>query len=191
MSEFIMIILEKNLKLTKYKFIVAFIYTILLSIPTVAFSEVADRDKAIEIESDTMTVDDAKGISIYKGDVILTQGTLTIRANKLTVREDRQGFQHSTATGKPTTFKQKRDGVDEYIEGRAERIEYDGHMDKVHLYSKASVQRGNDTVFGDYIMYDTNAEFAQALSGTTMDDDGNTVKKGRTRVIIKPKKEIK
>ena len=180
---------EKMKKLIKYNFILAFIHTILLLISSVALSEEADRDKDIEIESDMMTVDDAKSISIYKGDVIMTQGTLIIKANELTVREDSQGFQHSTAIGKPTTFKQKRDGLDEYIEGRAERIEYDGHMDKVHLYSKASVKRGNDTVFGDYIMYDTNAEFAQALSGSTKDEDGNTVKKGRTRVIIKPKIE--
>ena len=181
--------LEKRKKLTKYNFIVAFIHTIFLSISFVAFSEEADRDKAIEIESDTMTVDDAKSISIYKGDVILTQGTLIIRAHELTVREDSQGFQHSTAIGKPTIFKQKREGREDYIEGSAKRIEYDGHMDKVHLYSGASVKRGNDTVFGDYIMYDTNAEFAQALSGSTKDGDGNEVKKGRTRAIIKPKKE--
>ena len=189
MLRFIMVIVYKIKKINKYNLILIFIHTILLLSSPIALSEEADRDKAIEIESDTMTVDDAKSISIYKGDVIMTQGTLTIKASELTVREDSQGFQHSTATGKPTTFKQKRDGIDEYIEGRAQRIEYDGHMDKVHLYIKASVQRGNDTVFGDYIMYDTNAEFAQALSGTTKDENGNSVKKGRTRVIIKPKKE--
>ena len=182
-----MVTLKEMKKFNKYKLIVAFVYTALLLVSSVTLSEEADRDKDIEIESDMVTVDDAKSISIYKGDVIMTQGTLVIKASKLTVREDSQGFQHSTAIGKPTTFKQKRDGVNEYIEGQAERIEYDGHMDKVHLYSKASVKRGNDTVFGDYIMYDTNAEFAQALSGSTKDEDGNNVKKGRTRVIIKPK----
>ena len=180
---------EKIQKLTKFNLTVVLIYTMLSLTSLVAISEEADRDKPIEIESDTMTVDDAKSISIYKGDVIMTQGTLIIQASELTVREDSQGFQHSTATGKPTTFKQKRDGVDEYIEGSADRIEYDGHMDKVHLYSKASVKRGNDTVFGDYIMYDTNAEFAQALSGSTKDENGSNIKKGRTRVIIKPKIE--
>ena len=143
---------KKMKKLTKYNLIIVFIHTTLLLIPSVSISEEADRDKDIEIESDMMTVDDAKSISVYKGDVIMTQGTLIIKASQLTVREDSQGFQHSTAIGKPTTFKQKRDGIDEYIEGQAERIEYDGHMDKVHLYSKASVKRGNDTVFGDYII---------------------------------------
>ena len=185
-----MIIQEKILKPTKYKFIVAFIYTILLSIATVAFSEVADRDKAIEIESDTMTVDDSKGISIYKGDVILTQGTLIIKADELIVREDNQGFQHSTSTGNPTSFKQKREGVDEYIEGVGQRIEYDGHMDKVHIYKNAIVKRGNDTVMGDYIIYDANAEIAQAMSRQSNgSESGDEIKKkSRTRAIINPKK---
>jgi len=181
--------LNNKLELTNYNFLIVCVHIIILSIATNAFSEEADRSKAIEIESDTMTIDDAKSISIYKGDVILTQGTLKIKANELTVREDSQGFQHSTAIGKPTTFKQKRNGGQGYIEGRADRIEYDGHMDKVHLYINASVKRGNDTVFGDYIMYDTNAEFAQALSGSTRNENGDEVKKGRTRVIIKPKQE--
>ena len=189
MLRFIMAALEKMKKLTKNNLILVFINTMLLLAPAVISSEEADREKDIEIESDMVTVDDAKSISIYKGDVIMTQGTLIIKASELTVREDSQGFQHSTAIGKPTTFKQKRDGIDEYIEGQAERIEYDGHMDKVHLYTKASVKRGNDTVFGDYIMYDTNAEFAQALSGNTKDENGKKIKKGRTRVIIKPKIE--
>ena len=111
------------------------LYILFLSSFTIA--EQADRDMPIEIESDTMIVDDNRSISIYKGDVILTQGTMIIRADELTVREDKQGFQHSISTGNPTSFKQKRDGIDSYVEGKASRIEYDGHMDKVHLYDKA------------------------------------------------------
>jgi len=165
------------------------IFFFMIIMPQMAFSETADRDKPIEIEADTMTVDDTKNISTYMGDVILTQGTLIIRANKLIVREDRQGFQHSTATGNPTTFKQKMEEKDGYINGMASRIEYDGHMDKVHLYEKAMVKRGQDTVWGDYIMYDANSEFAQALSGDIKNDDGEIIKKGRTRAIIRLKKD--
>ena len=116
------------------------------------FAEKADRDKPIELESDTMTSDDSKNTSVYTGNVILTQGTLLIKADELTVREDNQGFQHSTSTGNPTTFKQKREGKNQYIEGSAQRIEYDGRMDKVHLYSKAWVKKGEDVVYGDYIL---------------------------------------
>ena len=147
-----------------------------------SYAEKADRDKPIEIEADTMTVDDAKSTSIYTGDVILTQGTLLIRADELIVRQDKQGFQHSTSLGNPTTFKQKMEGSNEYIQGKALRIDYDGHMDKIHLYKKAEVKRGKDIVVGDYITYDANAEVAQAMSSKT--ENG---KKGRTKAIIKPK----
>mgnify|MGYP000002771979 FL=1 len=167
----------------KKKFLLLYI----LCLSPIVIAEQADKDMPIEIESDTVTVDDNRNISIYKGDVILTQGTMIIRADELTVREDKQGFQHSISTGSPTSFKQKRDGGDSYVEGKASRIEYDGHMDKVHLYDKASVKRGKDIVFGDYIIYDANAEIAQAMSGSTKDNSGKNSKKTRTRVIISPK----
>ena len=169
----------------KKKFLVIYI----LCLSEILLAEQADKNMPIEIESDTMIVDDNRSISVYKGDVILTQGTMLIRADELTVREDKQGFQHSISKGNPTSFKQKRDGMDSYIEGKASRIEYDGHMDKVHLYDKASVKRGKDTVFGDYIIYDANAEIAQAMSGSTKDNSGKDSKKTRTRVIIAPKNE--
>jgi len=165
-----------------------FLVCCLLCLSPIVLAEQADRDMPIEIESDSMIVDDNRSISVYKGDVILTQGTMIIRADELTVREDKQGFQHSISTGNPTSFKQKRDGMDSYVEGKASRIEYDGHMDKVHLYDKASVKRGDDTVFGDYIIYDANAEIAQAMSGSTKNNSGKNSKKTRTRVIIAPKK---
>ena len=99
---------------------------------TSALAEKADREQPINLEADTVTVNDAKKTSIYTGNVILTQGTLEIRGDKLIVREDREGFQHSTSTGNPTTFKQKLEGKSEYMSGSAQRIEYEdawtGHL---------------------------------------------------------------
>jgi lipopolysaccharide export system protein LptA len=150
-----------------------------------ALAESADRDKPIDLEADSVKVDDAKQISTYSGNVILTQGTLVIHADKLIVREDKEGFQHSTSLGNPTTFKQKREGKNEYMEGSAQRIEYNGRMDKVQLYTKAWVKRGEDIVHGDYIMYDANAEYAEVIGGTKSNDGSNS--SGRVRAIIQPK----
>lgn len=150
-----------------------------------AFAEAADRDKPIELEADTVTVNDAKKISTYAGNVILTQGTLVIKADKLIVREDQEGFQHSTSSGNPTTFKQKREGVNEYMEGSAQRIEYDGRMDKVQLYTRAWVKRGEDIVHGDYISYDANAEYAEVIGGTKTEN--GVTSNGRVKAIIQPK----
>ena len=148
-------------------------------------AESADRDKPIELEADTVTVNDAKKISTYMGNVILTQGTLIIHADKLIVREDKDGFQHSTSTGNPTTFKQKREGKNEYMQGSGQRIEYDGRMDKVQLYTRAWVKRGEDIVYGDYISYDANAEYAEVIGGAKT-ESGST-SSGRVKAIIQPK----
>lgn len=162
---------------------------LLLALP--AKAEKADREKPIELEADTVTVNDAKKTSVYTGDVVLTQGTLVIHGDKLVVHEDSQGFQHSTSYGnpsKPTTFKQKLEGKDEYMTGSAQRIEYDARMDKVQLYTKAWVKRGDDIVHGDYIMYDANAEYAEVIGGGSQAATPATPQ-GRVRAVIQPKKK--
>lgn len=161
---------------------------LLLLASMTAQAEKADRDQPIDLEADTLTTNEAKKTSTYTGNVILTQGTLVIHADKLVVREDKDGFQHSTSTGNPTTFKQKMEGKPEYMEGSAQRIEYDGRMDKVQLYTKAWVKRGQDVVHGDYIMYDANAEFAEVIGGGSQAATPETPK-GRVRAVIQPKKK--
>lgn len=163
---------------------------LLLSFSGQALAEAADRDKPIDLEADTVKVDDAKQTSTYTGNVILTQGTLIIHADKLIVREDKEGFQHSTSLGNPTTFKQKREGKNEYMEGSAQRIEYDARMDKVQLYTKAWVKRGEDIVHGDYIMYDANAEYAEVIGGGSQAATPGTPS-GRVRATIQPKNKKK
>lgn len=160
-------------------------FIMMIGVSTNVLAEAADRDKPINLEADSVKVDDAKQISTYSGNVILTQGTLIIRADKLIVREDSAGFQHSTSTGNPTTFRQKREGKNEYMEGSAQRIEYDGRMDKVQLYTKAWVKRGEDIVHGEYISYDANAEYAEVIGGAKSAD--GTTTSGRVRAIIQPK----
>ena len=157
----------------------------MLGFSSLVFAESADREKPIDLEADTVKVEDAKQTSTYSGNVILKQGTLLIRADKLIVREDSAGFQHSTSTGNPTTFKQKREGKNEYMEGSAQRIEYDGRMNKVQLYGKAWVKRGEDIVHGEYISYDANAEYAEVLGGAKS-ADGKT-SDGRVHAVIQPK----
>lgn len=158
---------------------------LLLLASSMALAEKADRDKPIDIEADTLTSNDAKKISTYTGNVVLTQGTIVIHADKMIVHEDTEGFQHSTSTGNPTTFRQKEEGKDEYIQGSAQRIEYDGRMDKVQLYTKTWVMKGEDIVRGDYIMYDANAEYAEAIGGPQTATATNP--KGRVHAVIQPK----
>lgn len=159
---------------------------LILLAPATALAEQADRDKPINLEADTVTVDDATKISTYQGNVQLTQGTLLIRADKLVVKEDATGLQHGTAYGNPASFRQKREGLDDYVEGYGQRIEYDGKNDKVELFTQARMKRNQDEVRGNYISYDAKTEFFQVLGGGK-EAAAPGKDKGRVRAVIQPK----
>lgn len=154
-----------------------------------ALAERADRDKPVHLEADKATVQDANKLATFIGNVVLTQGTLTIRADKMTVKEDANGFQYATAFGNLASFRQKRDGMDEYVEGWSERMEYDGKADKVQLFKKARLRRGHDEVHGEYISYDAVNEFFQVNGSNETGASTQTHSEGRVRAVIQPKKK--
>lgn len=153
------------------------------------YAERADRDQTIRLEAAQVSIDDAKQVSTFEGNVQLVQGTLTIRGDKLLVTQDKNGLKQGTATGKLASFRQKREGLDEYVEGFGERIEYDTKSETVDFFGQARMQRGRDEVRGEHITYNAKTEIFQAL-GTASKDEGResgAVGKGRVHVIIQPK----
>ena len=150
-------------------------------------AERADREQRIQLEAARVSIDDAKQVSTFEGEVQLSQGTMTIRGDKIVVTQDKNGLKHGTATGKLASFRQKREGFDEYVEGYAERIEYDSQRETVDFFGQARMQRGQDEITGDHITYNSRTEIFQALS--TPSNDVRSGGKGRVRVIIQPKKK--
>src|SRR5262245_579535 len=151
-----------------------------------AAAEKADRDKPVNLEADRVTIDDAKKLAIFEGNVVLTQGTLQIRGRRMEVGQDQEGFRLGTTWGDPAYFKQKREGFDEYIEGWAERLEYDGRAQTMQMFTRAQLKRGEDEVTGNYISYDSRTEFFQVIGGgaTAAAPDNPD---GRVRAVIQPK----
>jgi lipopolysaccharide export system protein LptA len=152
-----------------------------------AWAEKADRNKPINLEADRVTIDDARQIAIFEGNVVLTQGTLQIRGDRMEVRQDKEGFKQGTTSGNLASFRQKRDGNDEYIEGWAERIEYDSRIETMQMFNRARLKRGQDEVRGNYISYDARTEFFQVTGGTRTAATGGT--EGRVRAVIQPKSD--
>jgi lipopolysaccharide export system protein LptA len=120
----------------------------------------------------------------------MTQGTLTIRGDRMQVRQDDEGFRYGTTWGDLAYFRQKREGYDEYIEGWAERIEYDGRADKMQMFNRASMKRGQDEVRGNYISYDAVSEFFEVVGGGTKAATSANPE-GRVRAILQPKPKVK
>ena len=154
-----------------------------------AHADRADRDKPVNIEADKMTADDNKKITYFEGKVILTQGTIRLTADHMTVHEDPDGFKYASAYGNPVTFRQKREGVNEWVDGVAQHMEYNGKIDRVELFDKALVRRDKDEIRGDYLSYDTKTEFLQArgTGGTGTAGAAPAAAGGRVHVTLQPK----
>ena len=163
----------------------------LLALP--AGAERADRIKPLNVEADQPgKIDLLNQFVVFNGNVVVTKGTMSIRAARIEVRETPEGYQTAVAVaapGKLATFRQKRDGVDEYIEGEAERLEYDGKADIIKFINKASVRRLRgtsvaDEIAGNLVTYDGTAEVFNVSGGAAATP---TSPGGRVRVVLTPR----
>lgn len=163
----------------------------LLILVTPSLAEKADRDKPINVESDRMEYDDARLVSTFIGRVVLVQGTLVIRADRLVLRQDADGYQYGVATGRPASFRQKRDNADkrddiaQYIEGEGLTIDYDGKADVLTLRQQAVLRRLEqeklmDEVHGALIIYRGETDFYTV-------DGAERSGSGRVRLTMQPR----
>ena len=154
-----------------------------------AHAEKADREKPINLEADSISMDDINKVQVLEGNVILTQGTMQILTAKLVVTQDADGFQKGIASGGANglaRFKQKREGRDDYIEGEAERIVHDARSQKTEFFVRGWVKSGADEVKGHYISYDALTEqYLVTNAGETKSAKGAA--QARVRAIIQPK----
>ena len=161
-----------------------------------AFAERADRNKPMNIEADALKHDDLKQVSVFTGRVVLTKGSIQIRGGQLDVRQDPEGYQFGLVlaeAGKLAFFRQKRDGVDEFIEGEGEVIEYDGKADTVKFVKRAQLRRYRgavlaDEITGGVIFYDNTVDVFTVDGGTVRGAPGTPgVSAGRVRAMLTPK----
>lgn len=158
---------------------------LLLAHAALAAAEKADQEKPTQIEANRMSADDARRMNIFEGNVVLTKGTLTVHADRILVRQDAEGYQLATATGRPVRFKQRMDPKEgeqqgRWLDGEALRIDIDDRNQKIELFDNARVNRGGDEVAGDYIFVDQRSDFYQVSSG-------KGAAKGRVKAVIQPK----
>ncbi|OVZ59518.1 lipopolysaccharide transport periplasmic protein LptA [Pigmentiphaga sp. NML080357] len=150
----------------------------------------ADSAQPTTVDADALRYDDLKQTSIFTGNVVLTKGSLILRADRLELREDAEGYQFGVATansGKLVHVRQRREGTDEYIEGEGERVEYDGRNELIHFISKAVVKRLAceqmvDEVRGQRITYNQRTETYTATGGPKAPTPNQ-----RVRTIIQPR----
>lgn len=155
-----------------------------------AWADTADRAKPLNVEADAGRYDDARRIGSFTGNVVVTRGSLVLRAAQVEVRQGPQGQPSAVATGTPGTparFRQQREGLDETVEGEAQRIEFDGPSDTLRFIDGAVLRRYRggklaDEASGALITFDNTAS-AFSVSGNAPGATGG----GRVRATIGPR----
>lgn len=157
-----------------------------------AWAERADRSKPMVVEADRPgTVDLQRQVVVFNGNVVITQGTMVLRADRVEMREMADGHRAASAigsSGRPASWRQRRDGLDEVVEGTAERIEFDGRADTLRFVGQGAVRRLRagvvaDEITGATIVWDNLAEVFKVEGGSPT----ATNPSGRVRVVLSPR----
>lgn len=152
-----------------------------------AWAERADRDKPTVIDSDTLSHDEQRQVTIFTGNVVLTKGTLSLRGERMELWQDQAGNYYGVVKGKPARFRQKREGINEFIEGESLTLDYDGKTETVVLIGNAIMRRlqGDllkDQISGDRLTYNNVSERYLVESGADQ---------ARSRMFLMPGKDGK
>lgn len=159
-----------------------------------AWADKSDRSQPMVVEADRSgTVDLQRQILVYSGNVVISQGSMLLRAERVELRETPDGYRAATATGapgKPATWRQRREGSDEIVEGGAERIEFDGKADTLRLVGNSSVRRLRggqvaDEITGASILWDNLSEVFRVDGGNATPVNPS----GRVRAVLSPRPE--
>ncbi|MDR1661362.1 MAG: lipopolysaccharide transport periplasmic protein LptA [Azoarcus sp.] len=159
-----------------------------MAVSCAAHAQTANRDQPVNIDADKVTVDDRNKVHVFEGNVVLTQGELTLKGDKLVITQNAFGFHNGVITanaGRLAAFRQKRVRDGGWVEGEAERIEYNSQTERAKLFNRAQIQSGGDRVRGQYIEYDTASENYLVTDSPSHGSDAPV--KERVHVTFQPK----
>jgi lipopolysaccharide export system protein LptA len=156
-------------------------------------AEKADREKNIEFQGDSGGGNAESKTGELVGHVIITQGTMSIQADRVTFKQNPDNSLSATAYGNPVRFREKRDGGDDYYEGYAQRIVYDGQKRFVELFDNALLKKTGDEIRSNYISYSAATEnfSAQGRPDAKPPAAGDSPLGARVRGTFQPKSDEK
>ena len=154
----------------------------LLAMPLCALGADNERQQPVQLRADRIDVDQKKGLSLYRGHVVFSQGTLRLAAAYAEVQNRANAVETVTAEGKPVTFRHRPEGLTDFIEGEASRAVYHALARRVHLHGNVQVQRGRDLFRSAELHYD--------IENRTMIAEGDTGRRVYTALMPRADKAL-
>ena len=118
-----------------------------------------DTDKPIEIEAESVLVDESTGFNQFMGDAVVTQGSLVLSAELIEVQTSDEEVESMVAKGsqqKPAKYIQSQPNQARFIKATAIEITYDVEKGLVFLIGDANLVQGFDSFSGETLEYDIN-----------------------------------
>lgn len=157
-----------------------------------AWAEKADRNEKLFLSAKRLSGEETKDANskVVEGDVVITQGTMRITAERAVVREFDDGHVFAEIFGNgdaQITFRQKREGLDTYFEAWADRAEFDNGANTLKLFSRAKFKSGGDQAVGEYFFYDTVNEKYELRNQVPNAKPKAGQEEGRVNFVFQPK----
>lgn len=153
-------------------------------LPGIVHALASDKEQPIYIEADRVNVDDKKGVSVYRGNVHIKQGSMRLKADSAVVHNNENGLNKVIVIGKPATFRQRPDNEPHEVHAEALRMEYFSSRDRLYLINNAKLTKGSNLFTGNRITYDT-------LNHVIKAHKADTNPKERVHITLEPKKTNK
>jgi lipopolysaccharide export system protein LptA len=126
-----------------------------------------DSEQPIRIQANTATLDDRRNTAVYTGDVIITQGSMRLTGNRVTLTTDGDGAVNKiVSVGNPATFVQTPRPGQGPVKARAQTIEYFAADERVVLIDNAHLDQDGNTFTGQYVRYDVTQQLVEAGRAT-------------------------
>ena len=136
-----------------------------LALPRPSLALATDSDQDIEIVANSSEIDDRKNVTIFTGQVIVTQGSIRITGDKMTVHYNEQNdIETLLMEGNPATYSQLPDASTVQDEARARHMEYQKQKNLIILIEQAQVRQASGSLSGSRIEYDTALSRVRATS---------------------------
>jgi len=132
----------------------------------------SDRDQPADIEADEVEFDLKKGTRLFVGNVIVIQGTLRLKADRLLGVYKNGTLETATAWGSLARFKQRPDGKQHDVEGWAKKIVVNETQNTLTLIGKASLKQNQDIARGQTIVYNMATDTLKVKGGAKMKGAG-------------------
>ena len=128
-------------------------------VASLVFALPEDAKQPIEIEAQSVVVDETTGFSEFSGNAVVRQGSLLLSAELIQVQTDNEEVVSMIAKGsleKPAKYIQSQENQARFVEATATQITYDVDKGMVFLVGHAQLVQGFDSFSGDTLDYDIN-----------------------------------